>query len=174
MSGGARARAPQDRAEYETLPLEVQLIIRILVAVAAVAVGASTVVAQQDSIAAKRNAVMKQSGKAAYGVFGGMVRGTTPYDQAVVDSAFNDLEAASKQMAALFPANALTSVPESNFSFSTKAASNAADVQAKAEASAKAVADQKGKIKDIDSLKAASTAINAGCNGCHEPYRVRK
>jgi cytochrome c556 len=150
------------------------LITRILIAIAAVAVGATTVIAQQENIAAKRNAVMKQSGKAFYGVIGGMNRGASPYDQAAADAAFNDLDAAAKQYVTLFPANALTAVPESNFVVTAKAAANPADVQAKAAASAKLAADYKGKVKDLDGLKAAFTAINDGCNGCHNDYRAKK
>lgn len=148
--------------------------IRVLIAVAAVAVGATTVIAQQENISAKRNAVMKQSGKAMYAVMGGMVRGTTPYDQAAVDGAFTDLDAAAKQYVTLFPASAMTSVPESNFALVAKAAENRSDVEAKAAASAKIVADNKGKVKDLDGLKAAFTTVNNGCNGCHELYRVKK
>ncbi len=142
--------------------------------VAALVTGASVVVAQQENIAAKRNAVMKQTAKAMYGVLAGTVRGTTPYDQAAVDAAFNDIDAAAKQFVTLFPASAMTTIPESNFMLSTKAAENRADVEAKAAASAKIVADNKGKVKDLDGLKAAFTAVNNGCNGCHELYRVKK
>lgn len=109
-----------------------------------------------------------------YGVLGGTVRGTTPYDQAAVDAAFNDIDAAAKQFVTLFPASAMTTVPESSFMLSTKAAENRADMEAKAAASAKIVADNKGKVKDLDGLKAAFTAVNNGCNGCHELYRVKK
>ena len=38
---------------------------------------------------------------------------------------------------------------------------------------AKAIADVKGKIKDIASLKAAYTSINDRCTDCHETYRVK-
>jgi cytochrome c556 len=148
--------------------------IRVLIAVAAVAVGATTVIAQQENIAAKRNAVMKQSAKPMYGVINAMVKGTNPYDQAAVDGAFNDLDATAKQFVTLFPANALTSVPESNFVMTAKAAGNQADLQAKAAASAKIVADNKGKVKNLDGLKAAFTAMNDGCNACHNDYRAKK
>ena len=35
------------------------------------------------------------------------------------------------------------------------------------------VADAKGKIKDLDTLKATYTAIGKQCSGCHETYRVK-
>jgi cytochrome c556 len=148
--------------------------IRVLIAVTAVAVGATTVIAQQENIAAKRNAVMKQSGKAMYSVMGGMVRGTTPYDQAAVDAAFNDLDAAAKLYVTLFPASAMATVPESNFMLAAKAVDNRADLEAKAAASAKIVAEHKGKVKDLEGLKATFAAMNNGCGGCHELYRVKK
>ena len=39
---------------------------------------------------------------------------------------------------------------------------------------AKAVADAKGKIKDVDTLKAELGVIGKQCGGCHETYRLKK
>jgi cytochrome c556 len=55
-----------------------------------------------------------------------------------------------------------------------KAAENRADVEAKAAASAKMVAEHKGKVKDLEALKVTFAAMNKGCGGCHELYRVKK
>jgi cytochrome c556 len=37
----------------------------------------------------------------------------------------------------------------------------------------KAIADVKGKIKDVASLKLAYDSINGKCTDCHETYRVK-
>ena len=37
----------------------------------------------------------------------------------------------------------------------------------------KAVADAKGKIKDLDTLKATLPVIGKQCGGCHETYRLK-
>ena len=37
----------------------------------------------------------------------------------------------------------------------------------------KAIADVKGKIKDVASLKVAYDSIQAKCTDCHEPYRLK-
>ncbi|MFN5717154.1 MAG: cytochrome c, partial [Bradyrhizobium sp.] len=36
------------------------------------------------------------------------------------------------------------------------------------------VADAKGKIKDVDTLKAELGVIGKQCGGCHETYRLKK
>ena len=60
--------------------MEDSLIFRVLIAVAAVAVGATTVIAQQDAIAA-RKALMKATGGQA-AVASKMVKGEEPFDLA--------------------------------------------------------------------------------------------
>ena len=37
----------------------------------------------------------------------------------------------------------------------------------------KAIADVKGKVKDLGQLKAAYTSINDRCTDCHETYRLK-
>jgi len=35
------------------------------------------------------------------------------------------------------------------------------------------VGEAKGKIKDIDTLKASLPAIGKQCSGCHETFRIK-
>jgi len=35
------------------------------------------------------------------------------------------------------------------------------------------VSEAKGKIKDLDSLKATLPTIGKSCSGCHETFRVK-
>ena len=45
--------------------------------------------------------------------------------------------------------------------------------RSKAPPVAKAIADAKGKIKDVATLKVAYDAIQAKCTDCHETYRLK-
>ena len=37
----------------------------------------------------------------------------------------------------------------------------------------KSIGDNRGKAKDVESLKGVVGAINQNCDNCHEPYQVR-
>ena len=37
----------------------------------------------------------------------------------------------------------------------------------------KVVGEAKGKIKDLDTLKATFPSVNDECKGCHETYRIK-
>ena len=146
--------------------------IRAVIALAALTLGAGVVLAQQDA-AAQRQALMKANGKNVYGVLGRMVKGTNPYDQAAVDGALNQLDDTAKKLPGLFPDGNKASVSGSEFSTSPKAWDNKADLNAHVQKFGAAVIQAKAKVKDLDSLKAEYPAINATCNSCHEVYRVK-
>ena len=61
----------------------------------------------------------------------------------------------------------------STYGASQKIWQNKADFDSKIPPVAKAIADVKGKIKDVASLKVAYTSINARCTDCHETYRLK-
>ena len=147
--------------------------IRAVVAIAALTLGAGVVLAQSDP-AAQRSALMKENGKNEYGVLNRMVRDQIPYDQAAVDAALNQLEDTAKKLPTLWPDTAKTSVAGGDYSSSPKVWENKADFDAHIVAFTKAVADAKTKFKDLPSLKANYQALNGTCNGCHETYRVKK
>lgn len=171
---GFMNRLPQTLAGLviAAVPQGGSCMIRYVVAAVAVVASISAVMAQQD-VAATRQAVMKQSGKAFYGTLSAISRGQKGYDQAEVDAALTELEAASKQYVSVFPDGSKASVPGSKFGVSAKAWENKADLEAKAAASAQRIAGFKGQIKDVESLKAAVSAISASCDSCHESYRIR-
>jgi cytochrome c556 len=101
------------------------------------------------------------------------VRGQAPYDQAAIDAALAQLEADVGKIATVFAVNPKEDVFGADYGSSPKIWQNKADFDAKIPPVIKAINDVKGKIKDVDSLKAAYTAINDSCNGCHEPYRLK-
>jgi cytochrome c556 len=84
-------------------------------------------------------------------------------------------EDTAKKLPTLFPANAKGLKPaiESDYSSSPKIWDNRADFDAHIASFAKAVADAKGKIKDVDTLKVSLGAIGKECGGCHETFRLK-
>jgi cytochrome c556 len=143
----------------------------VLVAVALL-LGAGAVVAQQD-IAVQQDNSMKTLAKSLYGVVGRTVRGQAAYDQAAIDAALVQLEEGVGKIATVFATNPKEDVAGADYTSSQKVWQNKPDFDSKIPPVAKAIADAKGKVKDVDSLKAAYTAINDRCNDCHETYRVK-
>ena len=147
--------------------------IRAVVALAAVTLGAGIVIAQEDAATA-RKALMKENGKNMYTTgLSGMVKGVRPYDQAAADAALAQLETSSKQISSLFPDTAKTSVPGGQYSASPKIWENKADFDAKLAKYIAEIAVAKTKVKDLDSLKAEWPVLNSTCEGCHETYRIK-
>lgn len=146
---------------------------RSVLAVAAVLlVGASAVVAQQD-VAVQQDNAMKNLAKNLYGVLGRTVRGQSAYDQASIDAALTQLEDGVAKISTVFATNPKEDVVGAEYTSSQKIWQNKSDFDSKIQPVTKAIASAKGKVKDADGLKAAYTAINDSCNGCHETYRVK-
>jgi cytochrome c556 len=141
------------------------MIIRTALAIAALAVGVTAVVAQQDPIAA-RKALMKGNGQHS-GAVTKMIRGEEPFDAAKVDAAFAQYAETAQKLPALFPENsktgetrALPKIWESRAEFDAAIAKFAKDV-----------ADNRDKVKTLEGLKANYPAVGRNCGGCHEPFR---
>jgi cytochrome c556 len=140
--------------------------IRTILAIIAVAVGVSAVVAQTDPIATRKG-LMKKNNENARNV-NQMIRGEAPFDAAKVNAAFTQWADTAGQLPNLFPDNsktgqetrALPKIWETRSDFDTKIA-----------ALAKAVADNKDKAKTLDELKVAFPNVNKACDNCHETYR---
>ncbi len=134
--------------------------------VAVVALGATAVVAQQDPLAT-RKALMKANNENARTVTG-IVRGTTPFDAAKVNAAFDQWAETAQKFPALFPDNskdgetrALAAVWTERPKFDAAIAKFAKDV-----------ADTRaGAVKDLDGLKAAMAVVGKDCGDCHETFR---
>lgn len=144
--------------------------IRTVFAVAAIALGASIAVAEQDPIAARR-ALMKANGdEAKVGV--AMIKGEAPFDLAKAHKIFDTFENAAQKMPALFPE---TSKTGGDTAARLEIWQNMDDFKArfgKFGADAKAA---NADVKDLDSFKAAFNAIGKNdCGSCHEKYRVKK
>jgi cytochrome c556 len=146
--------------------------IRIVVVVGALLLGAGAVMAQQ-AVAVQQDNLMRGQAKNLYSVMLKMTKGEIPYNQAAVDTAINELEVSVPKIPSVFSTNPKEDVVNSTYGSSQKVWQNKADFDSKVPPVAKAIADVKGKIKDVAGLKVAYDSINTRCTDCHETYRVK-
>ena len=143
------------------------MMIRIALAVAAVAFGASVVAAQQDPIAA-RKALMKGVGDQNR-IAGEMIDAKRPFDLNAAKAALTTISNNAGKMPDLFPdaskagdTAALPAVWENKADFNAKMAKFSADAKAAA-----------GKVTNLDTFKAEMGEVRKNCGGCHQTYRKR-
>jgi cytochrome c556 len=144
----------------------------MVVVAGALWLGAGAAMAQQD-VAVKQDNLMRAQGKGMYGVILKMVKGEIPYNQAAVDAAIKDLEESVPTIPTVFATNPKEDVVNATYGSSQKIWQNKADFDSKIPPVAKAIADSKGKITDVASLKVAYDSIQAKCTDCHETYRLK-
>jgi cytochrome c556 len=145
---------------------------RILVVAGALLLSVGAGIAQQDLVK-QDQAVMKATGRAMGAVLSPMVKGEKPYDQAAVDEALKQFDDTAKKLPTMFPESTKGLKAEGDFSSSPKIWEDKAGFSAKIASFAKAVTEAKGKIKDLDSLKANVPAIGKECGSCHETFRLK-
>jgi len=145
---------------------------RIVVVAAVLAFSAGAVVAQQDQVK-RTQAMMKDNGKNA-GALSAMVKGEKPYDQSTVNAALAQFEDTAKDLPMLFPESMKGLKLEGDYDPSPKIWEDKAGFESQIKSFAKVVADAKGKIKNLDTLKAELPVIGKQCGGCHETYRIKK
>jgi cytochrome c556 len=145
---------------------------RILIIAGTLVLGVGAVMAQQE-VAVQQDNLMRSQGKSMYGVILKMTKGELPYDQKAVDQALASLEADVAKIAKTFEVNPKQDVVNATYGSSPKVWQNKADFDSKIPPVQKAIAEVKGKITDVASLKAAYTAVNDRCTDCHETYRLK-
>ena len=145
---------------------------RTVVVLGALLLGAGAVMAQQD-IAVKQDNLMRTQGRSMYGVILKTVKGEIPYDQKAIDAAVAALAESVPTIGKVFETNPKEDVVNATYGSSQKIWQNKADFDSKTPPVSKAIADVKGKITDVASLKAAYDSIQAKCNDCHETYRLK-
>jgi cytochrome c556 len=151
---------------------EIGTMMRTVAVVGTLLLGAGAVLAQQD-IAVQQDNLMRGQGKSLYGTILKTVKGEIPYDQSAIDTAIAQLEESVGKIAITFRPNPKQHVVDAKYGASQKVWKNKADFDSKIPPVARAIADVKGKIKDIASLTAAYTSINDRCTDCHETYRLK-
>ncbi|MDA9408630.1 cytochrome c [Bradyrhizobium sp. CCBAU 45384] len=145
---------------------------RMFVVAGTLFLGAGAVMAQQE-VAVQQDNLMRSQAKSMYGVILKMAKGDIPYNQKQVDEAIASLEADVAKIAKTFEVNPKQAVVNATYGSSPKVWQQKADFESKIPPVQKAIADVKGKIHNVASLKAAYTTINDRCNDCHETYRLK-
>jgi cytochrome c556 len=146
--------------------------IRTVVIAATLLLGVGAVMAQQDQVKTTQT-VMKGNGKNA-GALVAMIKGEKPYDQATVDAALAQFDDTVKKLPTLFPASLKDAKFDGDYSPSSKIWEDKAGFDEHIASFAKTISDAKGKITDLDALKAELPVIGKQCGGCHETYRIKK
>lgn len=143
--------------------------IRTLLLGAALVVGATSVIAQEDVIA-ERKKLMKAQGAAAREP-GLMLKGDAKFDLAKVQSSLKTFQETSKRLPELWPENSKTGGE-------TEALPLIWEEKDKYLALFTKLSNDSGAalaaIKDEASFKAEFPKVLANCSGCHKPYRMQK
>ena len=142
--------------------------IRTILLTAALAIGATAVIAQSDPIAERRN-IMKGVG-AATRTGNQMVRGETPFDLAKAKEVLQVYANAADKTHTFFPETAKTG---GETTASPKIWENQAEFRARFDAWAKDIQQAAANTTDLESFKAAFGSVTKACNACHETYRIK-
>ena len=143
------------------------MIVRTVLAVAAIALGIASVSAQ-DPIAS-RKALMKENGSQAQ-IGAKMSRGEEPFSVEKAKTIFATYQKV---------ATAHTMWPDSSKTGGDTASlpaiwENKADFDAKLTKLATEAKAAEAAVKDLDSFKAQFTEVQKNCGGCHQTYRRRQ
>jgi cytochrome c556 len=141
--------------------------------IAAVALGVSLAIAQQDVIKERKD-LMKHNGDEAK-IGADMIKGAKPFDLAAVHKMFAAFEDAAQKMPDLYPPDSKSeagSPSADKYTPTPKVWEDMADFKKRFDklgADAKAAA---ASVKDVTSLKAALGNIGKNdCGACHHDYR---
>ena len=144
---------------------------RTVLAVGAIVIGVTVVAAQSDPIK-QRNALMSSMWKDGFASSYRMANGKEPFDQAKAEAGLAKMSEIAAQLPPLWPPNSKAVAPLPKYSSSSKIWDNRPDFDAKLAALTKSINDNRGKAKDVDSLKGVVRDINQRCDSCHESYQV--
>ena len=144
---------------------------RTVLAVGAIVIGVTVVAAQSDPIK-QRNALMSSMWKDGLAGPYRMANGREPFDQAKAEAGLAKMSEIAAKLPPLWPPNSKAVAPLPKYSSSSKIWDNKPDFEAKLAALTKSINDNRGKAKDLDSLKGVVRDINQRCENCHESYQV--
>ena len=142
--------------------------LRTVLAVAALALGATALVAQTDPIKARKD-LMEANGKESK-IGNDMAQGKQTFNLDAAKKVFAAFQEAGEKEPALFPDDsktgktaALPAIWENKADFNARFAKLASDSKAAIDAT-----------KDLDSFKAQFTEVTKNCGGCHQTYRKKE
>ena len=144
--------------------------IRILGALAVVALGATALMAQNLAPIKERQELMKKSDEDLK-LLSKMMRGEVPYDASKVTAAYADMESTYKKVQSLFPDDSKTG---ENTRATPKVWENRSDFDAKLASLVKITADAKAKATSEAAFKEIHPTVIKGCDDCHADYRARR
>ncbi|MGA7806074.1 c-type cytochrome [Bradyrhizobium sp.] len=144
---------------------------RSVLVIGMLVLGAAAAMAQEDLVK-QDQAVMKANAK-NLGAMVAMVKGEKPYDQATVDASLAVLQNTAKKLPTMFPDSIKGQNPDGDYHSSPKVWEDKAGFAAHIASFTKVVSDAKGKIRDLETLKAITPGIGKECGGCHETYRLK-
>jgi cytochrome c556 len=142
--------------------------IRILSAVAAVALGATAVLAQNLAPIKERQATMKKTNDDTK-VLTAMSKGEAPFDAAKAQALLSGIEERTKKVAPLFPDDSKTG---EKTRAKAEVWQNKADFDAKLADFIKVTATAKTAATSADGFKTAFSNVIKSCDNCHEKYRA--
>lgn len=140
--------------------------IRIIAALAAAAIAATAVHAQNTDAIAQRQATMRQYGRAMVAL-AKIVKGDAAFDLSAIQATLKTIEETSLKAKTVFPEK--SKIGETNTlpaAFKKKA-----DLFARFDALARDANAANSAIVDEASFKAEWAKINAHCLGCHKDYK---
>src|ERR1044072_5260525 len=143
--------------------------LRTVLAVGAIVAGITVVAAQSDPIK-QRNALMSSMWKDGLAGPYGMGNGKEQFDQAKAEAGLAKMAEIAAKLPPLWPPNSKAVAPLPKYSSSSKNGDNRPDFDAELAALTKSISDNRGKEKDVDSLKGVVRDINQRCDNCHESY----
>jgi cytochrome c556 len=148
--------------------------IRTVFVVAAIALGVSVAVAQQDPIKERKQLMKGNADQAKIGA--AMAKGEQPFDLEKARKIFATFEETAVKAPALFPPNSADEpTADDPYSASAKIWENMDDFKAKFSKFGTDAKDAAAKVTDLASFKAAFGNIGKNdCGGCHQDYRLKK
>lgn len=146
---------------------------KLVIAVSALALSATAVIAADDPIAVRKG--LMQSVGAAAGVSGGLMKGEIDYNPVVAKLAIATMSGVAHAYGDYFPEGSTSDASTA----SPKIWEDAAGYQAaldkfKADTEAAVAAAGKDGPADLAAFQAAVGPVLANCKSCHEAFRIQK
>jgi cytochrome c556 len=143
--------------------------LRVVATVAALAIGATAVLAQNAAVIEQRKQAMKAFGNAAKAP-GAMNKGDAPFDLPIVQASLKTIQETALKAKGLFPDDSkLGETDALPAAFEMKA-----DLLARLDNISASAQKAQGDIKDEATFKSEWPKVVSQCGGCHKQYRKPK